>query len=106
MKRQTLRMEKSKKIKREVEMDRERDMSKVRTEKEKISKEYWRNVFKTMAEKNKEKNGERLLMIGAEKHVNKMRKSRKDQQIVKKNNPAKVGRTRPPTHRKNEKLGR
>ena len=62
------------------------------TGKEKMNKDYWRNVFSTMAERNRQKNGSKIV-LGADRHKERMRKSRVTEIV---GTPAKLGRTRPP----------
>ena len=62
------------------------------TEKEKIRKNYWRNIFSTMAEKNRQRNGGKIV-LGADKHIERIRRSREAEKV---GTPAKVGWTRPP----------
>ena len=61
---------------------------KVLEEKEKARKEYWRNVFQAMAQRNREKYGENLV-IGADAHVERMRKSRGETKNEGGGNPTK-----------------
>ena len=70
------------------------DISKERkaetSDKEKVGKEYWKTVFQAMAEKNREKNGEKIVIV-ADKHVERMRKSREGKGEVERKDRAEKG---------------